>query len=220
MLAHELRNPLAPISNAMHIIRSASGNPELVAASSAVVQRQLGHMVRLVNDLMDISRISRGKIELRLERVSLANIVAHALETCRPEIAMAKQSLSHAAPDPTLMVRGDAVRLSQVICNLLHNASKYSAGGGHIELRVRAADDDVEIVVRDDGIGIPPERLADIFVMFTQLDGSLEKARSGLGVGLSLVKTLVELHGGQVHAASPGIGRGSTFTVKLPLDRD
>ena len=220
MLAHELRNPLAPISSAVHLIQNARGNQDLVASAAAVMQRQLGHMVRLVNDLMDISRITSGNIELRRERIALRSVIEHALETCRPVMEGAGHRLTVEFPATSVFVDADPVRLSQVVCNLLNNASKYSGEGSPISLCASCEGAEAMIVVRDQGIGIPASKLDAIFEMFTQLDASVEKTRSGLGVGLALVKTLVALHGGRVRAVSEGVGRGSEFTVWLPLASD
>lgn len=217
MLAHELRNPLAPISSAVHLIQNARGNENLVGSAAAVMQRQLAHMVRLVNDLMDISRITSGNIELRRERVVLRGAIEHALETCRPVIESAGHRLSAQLPAADVVVQADPVRLSQIVCNLLNNASKYSGEGSPIYLNAAVGDGEAMVIVRDEGIGIPPDKLEAIFEMFTQLDASVEKTRSGLGVGLALVKTLVSLHGGRVRASSAGVGQGSEFTVWLPL---
>jgi len=220
VLAHELRNPLAPISNAVHVLRSAPDRANVVRASAEIMQRQLGHLVRLVNDLIDVSRITSGNIELRCERVVLTDVLAHAVEACRPTLAAARQTLKFELPDEPLPLEADPVRLSQVFCNLLNNASKYSGPESPIHLGASRDGDEVRITVRDEGIGIPGDKLEDIFHMFTQVDARLDSARSGLGVGLALVRTLVNLHGGRIHASSAGPGQGSEFELRLPLARD
>jgi len=217
LLAHELRNPLAPISNALQIVRLADGKKETVQFAAAVMERQLAQLVRLVDDLLDVSRISRGKIELRRERVTLASAVAHAVEAARPLARGMDQALTVTLPPEALQLSADPIRLAQVIGNLLTNASKFTRRGGNIRLQV-ARDGDVAVIrVVDDGIGIAPEQIGRIFDMFTQLDTSLERAVGGLGIGLSLVRNLVEMHGGTVAVHSAGKGHGSEFTVRLPL---
>jgi len=217
LLAHELRNPLAPISNALQIVRMADGKKETVQFAAGVMERQLAQLVRLVDDLLDVSRISRGKIELRRERVDLASAVAHAVESARPLARGMDQALTVTLPQESLQISADPIRLAQVIGNLLTNASKFTRRGGSIRLRAERDGGEAVIHVTDNGIGIAPEQLGRIFDMFTQLDTSLERAVSGLGIGLSLVRKLVEMHGGTVAARSEGLGRGSEFTVRLPL---
>jgi signal transduction histidine kinase len=217
LLAHELRNPLAPISNALQIVRMADGKKETVQFAAGVMERQLAQLVRLVDDLLDVSRISRGKIELRRERVDLASAVAHAVESARPLARGMDQALTVTLPQESLQISADPIRLAQVIGNLLTNASKFTRRGGSIRLRAERDGGEAVIRVTDNGIGIAPEQLGRIFDMFTQLDTSLERAVSGLGIGLSLVRKLVEMHGGTVAARSEGLGRGSEFIVRLPL---
>jgi len=217
LLAHELRNPLAPISNALQIIRMADGKKETVQFAAAVMERQLAQLVRLVDDLLDVSRISRGKIELRRERVTLASAVAHAVEAARPLARAMDQALTVTLPPEPLQLSADPIRLAQIIGNLLTNASKFTRRGGHIRLQAEREAGEAVIRIIDDGIGIAPEQVERIFDMFTQLDTSLERAVGGLGIGLSLVRSLVEMHGGKVSVQSAGLGHGAQFTVRLPL---
>jgi len=217
LLAHELRNPLAPISNALQIVRMADGKKETVQFAAGVMERQLAQLVRLVDDLLDVSRISRGKIELRRERITLASAVAHAVEAARPLARGMDQALTVTLPPEPLQLSADPIRLAQIIGNLLTNASKFTRRGGNIRLQAARDGDDVVIRVSDNGVGIAPDQLHRIFDMFTQLDTSLERAVGGLGIGLSLVRSLVEMHGGAVSVHSDGIGHGAEFTVRLPL---
>ena len=214
-LAHELRNPLAPIQSALNVRRlgGQGGDDEL----QEVMERQMRHLVRLVDDLLDVSRITRDRLELRPEPVEMARIVASARETVQPLLDEAGQSLVVDLPDRPLLLFADPHRLSQVLGNLLSNASKFSEQGAAITLRVAVAGDQVEVAVRDQGIGIAPDKMRDIFEMFTQADASLERARGGLGIGLSLARRLAEMHGGQLLASSAGPGQGSEFIVRLPL---
>jgi PAS domain S-box-containing protein len=220
LLAHELRTPLAPISNALQIVRMADGRKETVQFAAGVMERQLAQLVRLVDDLLDVSRISRGKIELRRERVTLASAVAHAVEAARPLAGSMDQALTVLMPPEPLQLSADPIRLAQVIGNLLTNASKFTRRGGHVRLHVEREGDQAVIRVSDNGVGIAPGHMERIFDMFTQLDTSLERAVGGLGIGLSLVRSLVEMHGGTVSVHSEGLGRGSEFTVRLPLLAD
>ncbi len=216
ILAHELRNPLAPLRNALESMRRSPQDRDAVSWARSVMERQLGQMVRLIDDLLDVSRVSRGRIELKYEEVDLASIVQGALEICGPAIESAGHTLSLALPPEPLTVRVDPTRMTQVLCNLLSNAAKYTPAGGCIELAARDTHAGIEIAVRDNGIGIPADMLRKVFDMFTQVERSLERAQGGLGIGLTLVKRLVELHGGSVHARSRGIGEGSEFIVRLP----
>jgi CheY-like chemotaxis protein/two-component sensor histidine kinase len=216
MLAHELRNPLAPIRNALGVLKlRGSGSPELQWARD-VIDRQLQQMTRLIDDLLDTSRIGTGKIELQRERVELAAVLSGAIEASRPLVAQYGHQLSLDLPRDPVWLHGDLVRLSQVFCNLLNNAARYTPQGGQVVVHARRVDDTVTVAVRDNGIGIPREMLPRVFDMFTQVDRSLERSRGGLGIGLTLVKQLVELHDGQVEAHSDGIGRGCEFVVRLP----
>lgn len=219
-LAHELRNPLAPIRTGMEVLdESVSGAPG--RETLGVMRRQLTHLVRLIDDLLDISRITRGKLELRCERVTLGSLLASALEEARPAIDAAGHALRVDVPDEGAerLLDVDPTRIAQVVANLLHNASKYTPPGGHLSLRARVEREYVTIEVLDDGIGIPPERIDEIFLMFNQVDAVIERSQGGLGIGLALVRKLVEMHGGTVSAQSDGSGRGSTFRVRLPVAR-
>jgi PAS domain S-box-containing protein len=214
-LAHELRNPLAPLRNALQIIR-LSPDRDAREQARGMMERQLGQMVRLVDDLMDVSRITRGKVELRKERVQLSAVVASAVETSRPLVEQMGHELTVRLTKHPVVVEADPTRLAQVFANLLNNAAKYSDRGGHIRLTAGRQGGDVVVSVRDTGIGIPPDKLTSIFDMFSQVDRSLEKAQGGLGIGLTLVRRLFEMHDGRVEARSEGAGRGAEFVVRLP----
>ena len=218
-LAHELRNPLAPIRNAVALLHlKGPPDPELIYARD-VIDRQAAQMARLLDDLLDVSRIARGKIELRRARIDAADAVRDALETSRPALEGARQEITVVLPDQPVWVDADRVRLAQVFANLLTNAAKYTDPGGHIRVRLDAQDGQARISVADDGIGIEPELLASIFEPFTQSTKATQRAQGGLGIGLAIVKGLVELHGGRVQAKSEGPGRGAQFIVWLPLAR-
>jgi PAS domain S-box-containing protein len=216
-LAHELRNPLAPIRNGLQILQLANDRPEAGERARAMIERQVQQMVRLIDDLLDLSRISRGKVELRRERVDLAAVVNSAVETSRPLIEESGHQLDLRLPAEPVFVDGDVTRLAQVIANLLNNAAKYTQRGGRIELEVRREGGTARISVRDNGVGIPAAMLPRVFEMFTQVDRTLERSQGGLGIGLSIVKRLVEMHGGTVEARSGGLGQGSEFVVRLPV---
>jgi signal transduction histidine kinase/ActR/RegA family two-component response regulator len=216
-LAHELRNPLAPIRNGLQLLSMANASRESTNQARVMMERQLGQLVRLVDDLMDLSRISRGKIELRREQVKLAAVIESAVETSRPLIDQMGHQLTVTIPQQTILLDGDFTRLAQVFLNLLTNAAKYSDHGSQIWLTAERQGSDVVVAVKDNGIGIPANELSQIFQMFTQVDRSLEKSQGGLGIGLSLVKRLVELHGGTIEAKSDGPGLGSEFIVRLPI---
>jgi signal transduction histidine kinase/DNA-binding response OmpR family regulator len=216
MLAHELRNPLAPIRTAVDVLRlKANGQPEIDWARE-IINRQTKHLVRLVDDLLDVSRITGGKIRLDLEAVNAASVVAAAVETSRPLIEESGHQMTVALPEEPVWVRCDRVRLAQVLSNLLNNSAKYTQRGGSIGLAVERTGGDVQFRVTDNGIGISPEMLPKVFELFTQVERSLDRSQGGLGVGLTVVKRLVEMHGGRVEAASNGAGSGSEFTVRLP----
>jgi signal transduction histidine kinase/ActR/RegA family two-component response regulator len=217
LLAHELRNPLAPLGNGLQVMRLAGGDVNAVARTRAMMDRQLTHMVRLVDDLLDVSRISRGKMDLRKERVLLADAVNAAVETARPVIEAAGHDLQVALPPGPVFLDADLTRLSQVFGNLLTNSAKYTAHGGRIRLTAERRAGEVVVAVQDNGIGIPARALESIFDMFSQVDRSIERSTGGLGIGLALVKGLVEMHDGTVTAESDGAGKGSTFTVRLPV---
>ncbi|HEX9895486.1 MAG TPA: response regulator [Gemmatimonadales bacterium] len=216
LLAHELRNPLAPVSNAVGIMRRKTiEDPDLVWCRD-VIARQTNQLTRLVDDLLDVSRITLGKIKLRLETVDLAAVIAGAVETSRPLIDRRRHRLCITQPDRRVRMVGDQARLTQVVANLLNNAATYQNEGGQIDLIASERENDALITVRDQGIGIAPEALVDLFELFSQGERSPDSLHGGLGIGLSLVKTLVEMHGGTVSAASEGPGRGSEFVVRLP----
>jgi signal transduction histidine kinase len=216
LLAHELRNPLAPIRNGLEVMRLAGGDMAAISDARAIMDRQLGHMVRLIDDLLDISRISRNKMELRRDRVLLADVIGSAVEAVNPLIAAAGHTLQLAVPPGPVFLDADLTRLAQVFGNLLTNSTKYTPPGGQIHLTAERSGNEVLVAVRDNGIGIPPAFLPRIFDMFSQVDRSVERASGGLGIGLALVKGLVEMHGGTVTADSAGEGGGSSFTVRLP----
>jgi signal transduction histidine kinase/ActR/RegA family two-component response regulator len=217
VLAHELRNPLAPIRNSLHILRLTGPQDSPSEHVAEMMERQVNHMVRLVDDLLEVSRISRGKIELRKEMLEVAAVVRSAVETSRPLIEGGGHRLSFEIPAEPITLEGDLVRLTQVVANLLNNAAKYSDAGGQIWLAVRRDANQVVISVRDAGVGIPPDMVARVFDLFMQVDRQPSRVQGGLGIGLTLVKNLVELHGGSVEARSEGVGRGSEFVVRLPL---
>ncbi|HET7785712.1 MAG TPA: response regulator [Myxococcales bacterium] len=214
ILGHELRNPLAPILTALHVMRLRSSDPS-TEAERAVIERQVSHLSRLVDDLLDISRATMGKIDLRRERLDLAAAVARAVEMSRPAIEARKHHLEVDVPVGGLFVEGDLVRLAQVIGNLLQNAARYTDPGGHIRVEGRRESGEMVLRVRDDGAGIPRERLSSMFDLFVQGDPE-GSSRGGLGIGLTLVRSLVQLHGGTVEAFSEGPGKGTEFVVRLP----
>jgi signal transduction histidine kinase len=219
-LAHELRNPLAPLSTALSLLARKRPGPDEAAGYYALMNRQVEHMVRLVDDLMEVSRITRGKIELHLAPVLLDAVIDDAVELSRPMMERAGHTLEVQTSGEPLVVRGDAVRLTQVFSNLLNNAAKYTPAGGRVKLVAQAQQRHAVVTVSDTGTGLAPEMLKSIFDMFVQVSGTAREAQGGLGIGLTLVKSLVELHGGTVEAASEGLGRGATFTVRLPLSRN
>ena len=217
-LAHELRNPLAPISNAVHLLRRPDGR-RTADRMVEMVGRQVRQMVRLVDDLMDVSRITQGKLELRREQLALAEVLAMAVETSMPAIEAGRHDLTVSLPEETLMLEADKVRLTQVFGNLLNNAAKYTDRGGRIWLGARREGESVLVSIRDTGIGIPAAKLPHVFEMFSQAHRDSARGQAGLGIGLTMVRSLVELHGGSVEARSEGPGRGSEFIVRLPLAR-
>jgi PAS domain S-box-containing protein len=219
-LAHELRNPLAPIRQAARLSRSPEASDAQRRWSQEVIERQVKHMALLLDDLLDVSRITRGKLELRRVRVDLGSVVAMALETARPLIDDRRQTVIQGLPAAPIMLDADPMRLAQVLANLLTNAAKYSEPGGIIELAAAREVDEIRIDVKDSGIGIEPALLPRVFEMFSQMQGSLDRAEGGLGIGLALVKGLVALHGGRVEAQSAGLGHGARFSVRLPLPGD
>jgi signal transduction histidine kinase len=216
LLAHELRNPLAPVQNAVSVMRIKGTEDAQLLWCYDVIERQADQLKRLVDDLLDVSRITQGKIQLRLERVDLEAVIAGAVETSAPLINAQHHQLRVHLPDEPLAVQGDASRLTQVVANLLNNAAKYQNEDGIIELSARREGPDAVIAVRDRGIGLSPEMLSEAFELFAQGERTPDRAQGGLGIGLSLVKKLVELHGGTVRAASDGPGCGAEFVIRLP----
>jgi CheY-like chemotaxis protein len=219
-LAHELRNPLAPIRNAVQILKAKGSSDPDARWVPEVVDRQLQHMSRLLEDLLDVSRIAHDKLELRKQRVELAEVIRTAVETSRPHLDGARHELTVVLPPEPVTLQGDAVRLAQVFSNLLGNAAKYTGPGGHIRLTGARQGNELSVSVKDDGIGISAEMLPRVFEIFSQADRAFERSQGGLGVGLSLVRGLLELHGGRVEALSDGVGKGSEFIVRLPIAAD
>jgi signal transduction histidine kinase len=221
VLAHELRNPLAPLRNAIEILKSVAADDPRAVRAKELIDRQARTLTRLVDDLLDTARISRGQVQLRREAVDLQPIVTRAVETARESIDSRRHRLILNLPAEPLGVIGDATRLEQVVANLLHNAAKYTPEAGEIAVSAaktnRGSEREVVVRVRDTGIGISAEMLPRVFDLFTQADRSLAHSQGGLGIGLSLVRSLVELHGGRVVASSEGLGKGSEFSVYLPL---
>jgi PAS domain S-box-containing protein len=215
-LAHELRNPLAPISNAVRILTLGGDDPALMAQTKEMMERQIHQMTRLVDDLLEVSRIGRGKISLQKAAVDLAEVVATAVETSRPLVEAHRHTLTISLPDRAVRVEADAARLAQVLSNLLNNAAKYTEDGGRIELIAERVNEEVVLRVRDNGVGIAREMLPRLFDMFMQVESSADRSQGGLGIGLTLVRRLVEMHGGKIEARSAGLGRGSEFLVRLP----
>jgi signal transduction histidine kinase/ActR/RegA family two-component response regulator len=216
-LAHELRNPLAPLSNGLHLMRMGASKPELLEKTRQMMERQIQHMVHLVDDLLDVARISTGKVELRRRRIDLKEVVATAVETSASLIESGHHKLHVELPSQPLPMDADPTRIAQVVSNLLNNAAKYTPEAGRITLKVRVEGNEAVLSVTDTGIGIDADALSKVFEMFAQVPSSATKPQGGLGIGLSLVQSLVALHGGSVSASSPGTGQGSTFTVRLPL---
>jgi PAS domain S-box-containing protein len=219
-LAHELRNPLAPVRNALEIARTPDIDGRVAERALTVIDRQVDHMVRLVDDLLDLSRLMRGKIQLRPERLLLKDVIARSIETARPLIDRYGHKLEVSVPKGPVALFADPVRLEQIISNLLDNAAKYTERGGVIKLRAKAHGDEVVIKVRDTGIGIDPKLLPHLFDLFRQAESSIDRSRGGLGIGLTLVRRLVDIHGGTVEARSEGPGTGAEFVVRLPLHKE
>lgn len=218
-LAHELRNPLAPVSNALTLLRR-SKDPQVFARTLEIMERQMSHMVRLIDDLLDISRITNGKLELRVENVDAAGIVRHVVDTCRPMCEANRLKLVVDLPAAAVPMRGDPIRLAQVVTNLVSNASKFTPAGGEIHVGLESCDGEVVFTVTDSGIGLPRDKLDQIFELFAQVDASLERSQGGLGIGLTLAKRMAELHGGSIEARSDGLGKGSMFVVRIPNTLD
>src|SRR5262245_26931976 len=215
-LAHELRNPLAPLRNAVQILALRGDDSAVVAQTNELMDRQIQQMVRLVDDLLEVSRIGQGKISLQKAPVDLAEVVATAVETSRPLIESHRHKLTVLLPDRPVRVEADAARLAQVLSNLLNNAAKYTEDGGRIELIAERVREEAVLRVRDNGVGIDPEALPQVFDMFMQVESSTDRSQGGLGIGLTLVRRLVEMHGGKIEARSAGLGKGSEFLVRLP----
>jgi signal transduction histidine kinase/CheY-like chemotaxis protein len=216
MLAHELRNPLAPISNAVHVLRANGDNPARLTWAGEVIGRQLRLLVRLVDDLLDVSRITRGKIELKIETIDVARVIASAVETSRPYVDAQQHSLVVSLPSEPLRLKGDFARVAQILANLINNAAKYTDKGGQIGVAAARDGNDVVFRVNDSGMGIPKELLSTIFEPFRQIERTLDRSQGGLGVGLTLAKRLTEMQGGAISAYSDGPDHGSEFTVRLP----
>jgi two-component system, sensor histidine kinase len=216
-LAHELRNPLAPIRTASQILASPRLAPQQLQWAQNVIQRQVGHMALLLDDLLDVARITQGKLELKRERVKLTEVVDSAVEAVRPLLDSKHHQLTVTLPPEDVTLQADSLRLSQILSNLLANAAKYTDAAGHIELSGSVQDGTLSLSVRDDGIGMPPDAPTRIFEMFSQIDSASARAEGGLGIGLAIVRGLLELHGGTIEARSDGPGQGSQFIVRLPL---
>ncbi len=216
LLGHELRNPLAPIRNGLHILLQPDVDAESIEQIKRIMEKQLNHLTRIVDDLLDVSRITRGRIHLRKERIELARSVGHALESVRSFVAAQGHSLSIELPARPIQLEADPTRLEQILVNLLNNAAKYTPRGGSISLSAGREANEAVIRIRDNGIGIPPELLPQMFDLFTQAEGGLDRSQGGLGIGLTLVRSLAEMHGGRVSARSEGPGTGAEFEVRLP----
>ncbi len=216
-LGHELRNPLATVVNAVNLLKQAGTDEGLLHDVRDMIERQARHMTRLVDDILDVSRISQGKITLDRAPIELAPAIRRAVDAARPLIEGRQQDLSVSLPAEAIWLEADPIRVEQILVNLVSNATKYTGAGGRIWVMASRIDDEAVITVRDTGVGIEPEMLPRIFEMFAQQGRTLDRSEGGLGVGLTLVKRLAELHGGRVEAASPGVGRGSEFTVRLPI---
>jgi PAS domain S-box-containing protein len=217
LLSHELRSPLSPILNALNILRQMKTNDPIIEQAGNIIDRQVGVMVRLVDDLLDITRITKGKLRLTKEHVELRVVVNHAAETVRPFMDARKHEFSVSLPTKPIWVEADPARMEQVVVNLLNNAAKYTDTGGLIRVTVNREGDEAVIRVKDNGVGITPELLPHIFELFTQVDGSLGRSYGGLGIGLALARNLVEMHEGRLQASSSGLGKGCEFTIKLPV---
>ena len=216
-LAHELRNPLSAMRNGLQLLRLAGEDPAMFLHARSILNRQVEQMVRLVDDLLDASRINSNRVELRKEWVELATVIKSAVETTLPAIEEARHELTVSLPAQPVLLDADPLRLAQALANLLNNSAKYTEAGGSIALSAEQEGDEVIIRVRDTGIGIPAETLPHLFKMFVQSSRSMDRSQGGLGIGLSVVKSLVEMHSGTVEARSEGVGKGSEFVVKLPV---
>lgn len=217
LVSHELRGPLAPLRNCLELLKLRGGDESLRNKVQGTMERQLGQLVRLVNDLLDLGRISRGQIEVRQEPIELGLVMRHAADACAPLVTAASHVLSIAVPPEGIYVDADPARLAQVFGNLLQNACKYSERGGRIKFSASRQAGQAVVCVKDTGVGIPPDKLESIFGLFVQVSRTPERTQGGLGIGLSVVKRLIELHGGTIEAFSAGLGTGSEFVVRLPL---
>ena len=220
MLAHELRNPLAPVATASQLLKLSAADPQRVRQASEVIERQVGHLTRLVDDLLDVSRVTRGLVELARAPVDLRTVVSTALEQVRPLAESRRHALRTRLAEGTCTVDGDFHRLVQVVSNLLNNAAKYTPAGGTIEVALDLEASRAVLQVTDNGVGIAPEMIGRVFDLFTQAERTPDRSQGGLGIGLALVRSLVQLHGGEVQAHSPGLQRGTTFRVELPLSAE
>ncbi|MBV9122284.1 MAG: response regulator [Planctomycetes bacterium] len=219
MLAHELRNPLAPLRNSLHLLKMSQGDPQTVGKAQGIMERQVQHLTRMVDDLLDASRLTRGKVTLRSERLDLGRLARQAGEDHQATFEQVGLTFTVAVPETPVWVRGDATRLVQVLDNLLQNAAKFTGRGGQVTVRVEAVEEErqARLIVRDTGVGIEPELLPRLFEAFAQGDRTLDRSQGGLGLGLTVVKGLIDLHGGAIRATSAGRGRGAEFAVQLPL---
>ncbi|MDX2090859.1 MAG: ATP-binding protein [Kofleriaceae bacterium] len=220
ILAHELRNPLAPVRLALEMMKTNPGDKAIGERAMDVMGRQLTHLVRLIDDLLDVSRITRGKLELRRGRVTFNEVIRTALETSKPQIDLAGHTIDVHVPDEPIVLHADLTRLAQVVSNLLNNAAKYTPRGGHIQLEVTRKDGQIAIAISDNGIGLAPEHVGHVFEMFAQVSPLTTRGHGGLGIGLALSRALVDMHGGRIEADSAGPGKGSTFTVHLPIAQE
>jgi len=218
MLGHELRNPLASIHNGIHLLSHQTEDTLASQKIKAMIERQVRRMSQLLDDLLDVSRITNGRLRLQRERIDLRDVVSKAIETLESDIKQRNHRLTTALPDTPVWLQADPGRLEQVFVNLLANASKYTDTGGELGIWMHVRDGQVVVRVRDSGIGIAPEALPHLFVLFRQADEAAPRSQSGLGIGLALVRNLVESHGGSVTGASAGLGQGSEFTVRLPME--
>jgi signal transduction histidine kinase len=219
MLGHELRNPLSPISSAATILKKADRDSPVIDKVSDIISRQVSHMAGLIDDLLDVSRVTRGMIEIKLEVVDLKQVIEHAVEQVEPQIQARRQKLLVTTPPEPAIVQVDKKRIVQIITNLLANATKYTPEEGHVQLKVKLRKNDVVISIEDNGAGMAPDFIPQAFELFAQAVRTPDRSQGGLGLGLALVKNLVELHGGQVACSSEGLGKGSQFTVRLPRQR-
>ncbi len=220
VLVHELRNPLAPIRNAITIMRLKRDIPDAVDRATKIIERQVVHMVRLIDELMDISRINRDKLRLITEPIRLSEAITVAVEMSQPQIDNAGLTLEIRQDQNDIVITADRLRLAQVFTNLMNNAAKYTEPGGTVTLTTRVGRDEVVIAIRDTGIGIPADQMPYVFELFTQIDRTLNRSQNGLGIGLAVAHRLVAMHSGALEAHSDGLGHGATFTVRLPIDRD